>query len=217
MGGRVRILVVDDHELVRTAICERLARERRFEVVSSAGDEAAALDQMQAHKPEIVLLDINLGETEDLDLVRRARIDFPKSRIVLVSALVYDRFIDEAIELGVRGYVSKREPLDVLIDAIDTVARGGVYYSAEVRHRLVPVRAGSPAQCLQSRGASLTPRQREILRLIADGMSKNDVAAQLGVGVCTIETHCEAMMRRLKLRNRIELTRFAIREGLSEV
>jgi len=214
MTGRVRVLVVDDHELVRCAFCERLSRERRFEVVNSAGDVLSAMVHLQRYRPDVILLDINLGDTDSLDFVRQAQTAAPATRVILVSALVYDRYIDQAMELGVRGYVSKREPMEVLIEAIDTVARGAAYYSAEVRRRLVPTRAGSRGQRLRSRGASLTPRQRQILALIADGRSKIEVADQLGVSVKTVETHCEMMMRRLQVSDRVELARFAIREGL---
>jgi DNA-binding NarL/FixJ family response regulator len=213
MTAAVRVLIVDDHDLVRITLAERLRREVDIAVVGAVGAASAAADQMGRMQPDVVLLETELCGASALGLAAGARGLAPHARIILVSRLVYDRYIDAALELSVPGYVSKSEPVRVLIEAIRTVAAGGAYFSAKIRQRMVPTRCGAR---WSSRCSALTPRQRDVLAHIARGYTKSAVAELLGVSSKSIDTHCEALMRRLLLRNRVELARFAIRERLIE-
>jgi two-component system response regulator NreC len=211
-----QILIVDDHVLVRSTMADRLARERGFNVVATTGSPSEVFELVYRLHPDLVLMDIDLDGTESLPLTRQVIQRIPQSRVILVSALIYDRYVDFALENGVRGYVCKDESIDTLIRAVRAVQRGELFYSDRVRARLVPKRKSADCDEVRSRSASLTDRQREILRQIAQGRSKSEVAANLQVSVKTVETHCEMMMRRLLVNNRVDLARLAIRENMAD-
>ncbi len=213
VANTVRILVVDDFELVRRTLCERLAREPGFLVVDSAGSVDEARTKALAHAPDVILMDIDLNRVESLPLTLELSAALPATRILMLSALFHDRYIDFVLQHNLAGYVSKQSALDKLLEAVKVVANGGQYYSRDVRERLIEERAGA----LRTPLAALTPRQREILVHIANGRSKKDVATELRVSVKTVETHCEMMMKKLGLHDRVNLTRYAIREGLLPV
>jgi DNA-binding NarL/FixJ family response regulator len=212
---RIRVVVVDYHELVRLTLCVRLVRAPDVVVVGSAGTPDEAVQRAVEHQPNVVLMDIDLNGQTSLDATQRIRESCPTSRLVFVSAFTHDRYIEFAIRIGASGFVSKSEKLDSLVAAVRTVAMGGRYFSADVSQRLLrqPCMSG-PAATPRSRYSTLTPRQREILVQIAQGRSKRDIATQLGITVKTVETHCETMMSRLQVNDRVGLTRYAIREGL---
>jgi len=211
-----QILIVDDHVLVRTTVADRLSRENGINVVATTGNPSEAFDLIHRLHPDLVLMDIDLDGVESLPLTRQVMHRVPNSRVILVSALVYDRYVDFALENGVSGYVCKDESIDTLIRAVRAVRRGELFYSDRVRERLVPKHSRPACRGQRSRASSLTKRQREILRQIARGKSKSEVADALEVSVKTVETHCEMMMRRLLVANRVELARLAVREELAD-
>ncbi|HRX83938.1 MAG TPA: response regulator transcription factor [Phycisphaerae bacterium] len=212
----VRVLIVDDHGLVRQTLKERLMREPDLAVVGCAGDRAGASALLRASRPDVALLDLHLDGADGLDVLRAARREELTTRFIVVSAFSYDRYIEAALALDARGYITKNEPAAVLIDAIHDVAAGGKFFSQAVRARLVPAPSRRREAVWQTRSATLTQRQRDVLMHIARGLSKSEVAQLLGLSRKTVETHCEMMMRRLVVRDRVELARFAIREGLVE-
>ncbi|MCB9851360.1 MAG: response regulator transcription factor [Phycisphaerales bacterium] len=213
MGNSLRILIVDDHGLVRTALNDRLAREPGIEIVGVAATGPEAMVLAQKHRPDIALLDIDLGGVESLSIAHWMLAGAPRTRVIFVSAHLYDRYLDFALDAGVQGFVSKNEPVSTLIAAIHAVARDATYFSPQVRERLMPPTPGDNAN-LRTRSAALTPRQREILGQIAMGRAKTDIAYRLGISVKTIETHCEMIMDKLHVHDRVELARLAIREGI---
>jgi DNA-binding NarL/FixJ family response regulator len=176
-------------------------------------DEAAI--HAREHQPQIALLDIAVGDVISLDAISQLMIVQPGVRLIFVTAFAHDRYIERALDQNAYGYVTKREPLAVLVEAIRAVACGRRYYSGEVRERLAaqsvaPRRSGE----VRTRGSLLTPRQLQVLLEIASGRSKKEIADDLSVSVKTIEAHSESIMDLLDIRDRVGLTRWAIREGL---
>jgi DNA-binding NarL/FixJ family response regulator len=216
MHTPVNILIVDDHALVRAALAERLAREPGFCVLPSAADADTARQLIACHQPDVILMDIDLAGSESLAVTGELLGNGCPARIIFVTGLIYDRYIDFALERGVRGFVSKGDSPDVLVTAVRAVMRDQVFYSAEVRRRIAPTTPAGGHATIRTRGAVLTPRQRQILGHIAQGKSKSQMAYQIGVSVKTVETHCQLLMDRLGLRDRVALARFAIRERLIE-
>jgi NarL family two-component system response regulator LiaR len=212
----IRILVVDDHALVRCTIVDRLAVEPDLRVVGAADSAELGVSRALELEPDIVLMDIDLAGASGLDAARRIVDAVPHVRLIMLSAFVYDRYIDEAIAARACGYVSKREELDVLVTVIREVAGGRRYFSPEVTHRLAENRFGSGnGRGTRSRSATLTDREIEVLSQIARGLAKRDIAQQLKISVKTVETHTENLMAKLDIHDRVELARFAIRERLS--
>jgi len=212
-----RILLVDDHELVRTAIAGALESLEGFEVVGQASSASEALALAVSLRPDLVLMDVDMPGVICFDAVARLRERMPELRVIFLSAYFYDHYIEGALRVGASGYVVKGGPLEVLFDALRTVAEGGAYYSQEVRARLVltdehPRLAPGP----ETRGSTLTTREVEVLSYLARGLSKKEIARTMGISVKTIEHHSASVMKKLDIHDRVELARYAIREGLAE-
>ncbi len=217
MTTQVRILVVDDHALVRGALAERLRQEADLAVVGTASTADEAIDQTISLKPDIILMDIDMPGLICFDAARTITSTSPATKIIFVSAFLHDWYIEQALAVKAQGYVTKREPPEAVISAIRDVAEGGAYFSDEVRSRIIVDSSGAKlAQSGKSRVSTLTAREIEVLRYIARGLSKKEIAATMHLSVKTVDRHCANMMTKLDIHDRVDLARFAIREGLAE-
>ena len=213
----VRVLLVDDHAMVRQALSERLGREPGFEVVATAGNADQGVELAREHTPDLVTFDIDMPGRLCFDAGMGIREFLPAVKVVFISAFFHDSYIEDALKAKAHGYVTKGESLETIVGALREVASDGVYFSDEVRDRLVVDASGvSLAPDAQTRVSVLTDREREVLRYLARGLSKKEVANMLGLSVKTIENHTANLMVKLKIHDRVELARFAIREGLAE-
>ena len=210
------LLLVDDQEMMREALAEHLARQSGFDVVASVPNHQLAIDAAEEHQPDVALLDIEVPGLDCFVAAREIAEKSPKTRIVFLSAFCRDAYIEQALEVGTAGYIVKGEKPGVLHSAIVRVVGGATYFSEEVEKRLVLGNEGlKVARPLSTRAASLTRREREILRYIAIGMSKKEIAALVDLSVRTVDAHVRNIMGKLDLHDRVELARFAIREGLA--
>lgn len=205
-----RVLLADDHALVRAGIRSLLEHIEGVEVVGEAGDGHEALRLAAALTPDVVLLDIALPGLNGLEVAERLT-QAGHRGVVLVSMHATEEHVRQALSIGVAGYVMKDSSTTDLEAALRTVARGEVYLSPAVSKRVVEVMSQGPGD---AGPASLTPRQREILQLIAEGGSTKEIAYRLGLSAKTVETHRAEIMRRLEIRDVAGLVRYAIRRGL---
>lgn len=206
-----RVFLIEDHRMVREALCEVLAKEPDIEVVGQAGDAADGLQRVGATQPDVIVLDIRLPDLNGMEVAARLRDAGVTSRIVALSAFSDKRFVTAMLRAGAAGYVTKSAAGTELVRAIQAVAGGEGYFSPEIAKALASeVRDGSQA----SDAAPLGRREREVLRLIAEGVRSPGIAIQLHVSVATIEVHRRNIMRKLGLRTVADLTRYAIREGI---
>jgi DNA-binding NarL/FixJ family response regulator len=212
----IRILLVDDHEIIREALAQYLTSYAGIEVVSSVGDHRVAVEEAKRLQPDIALLDIEVPGLDCFAAAREISNLSAATKVIFLSAFCRDRYIEQALEVGASGYIVKGEEPSALHEAIQTVFRGSNYFSPEVENRLV---LGEDGVRLTSKGATrtaaLTQREREILGYIAVGMSKKKVAALVEVSVRTVDAHVRNIMGKLDLHDRVELARFAVREGLA--
>lgn len=213
----VRVLLVDDHAMVRQALSERLEREPGLMVVGAAADGDEAIDLAKETTPDVVCLDIDMPGRLCFEVARHLMETMPTVRVLFVSAFFHDAYIEDALRVRAHGYVTKGQSLAQIVRAVREVAAGRMYFSDDVRDRLVidsaGVRLGGASK---TRLGTLTQREREVLRYIARGLSKKDIAAMMGLSVKTVENHTANLMIKLKIHDRVELARFAIREGLAE-
>jgi DNA-binding NarL/FixJ family response regulator len=216
MNGEIRVLLVDDHALVRGALGNRLALEPGINLVGSADNAQQAIEQTLALEPNIILMDIDMPGLICFDAVRKIRALRPNVRTIFLSGFVHDHYVEQALEVKASGYLTKAEPPETVVTAIRDVASGGAYFSEDVRSRLVVDPSGARLTALnKSRGSTLTPREVEILRYIARGLSKKIIASTMGLSVKTVDRHSTNLMNKLDIHDRVELARFAIREGLA--
>jgi len=216
-SARLRILIVDDHTLVREALAAQLSRQDGFEVVDTLPSADNLLKKVEQLKPDIILMDIDMPGMICFDAAHRLNSQDEPPKIIFVSAFFHDHYIEQALRVKARGYVVKSDEPSVLLEAIREVASGGSYFSEQVRARLL---VDDDRVELAGKGKTavslLTQREIEVLRYIAQGLPKKEIARTMHLSVKTVENHSARLMAKLNIHDRVELARFAIREGLAE-
>jgi DNA-binding NarL/FixJ family response regulator len=209
----IRVLLTDDHALVRSGIRLVLQAIEGVQVVADTQDGRSALDLIEKLQPDVALLDISMPDMNGMETAAHIRSRFPQTRVVILSMHAGEEYVSQALRAGASGYLLKDATPAELEFALRAVARGDTYLSPRISRAVVE-------RSLRSADASsgpldvLTPRQREILRLIAEGRSTKEMAADLGVSVKTVETHRALLMERLGIHELAGLVRFAVRVGI---
>lgn len=211
----LRVVVADDHALVRDLVAHRLEQEADIDVVASVGTASEAVRAVQRHQPDLAVLDIEMPGLPTFDAVRSMRAFAPELRIVFLTAFENDGYVEQALRVRGASYVSKSESIEVVVEALRSAVAGRPHFSPAVRARL---RVGPSGLRLDSTGASrlsaITPRERSVLICVARGMTNKEIAATLHISVKTVDHHCEHLMDKLDLHDRVALARFAIREKM---
>jgi DNA-binding NarL/FixJ family response regulator len=197
----IRILLVDDHPMVREGLVARLAAVPRFEVVGEAGGREDALALLSSARPDVVLMDVGLKEGNGITLGAEMLAARPAIKLLMFSMYDNPEYVQRALTAGARGYVLKDAPATEIVSAIDAVAAGGTFLSAAVSGRLFRGQAPKPV---------LTPRESEILALLGRGASSKQIARELDLSVRTVEAHRQSIKRKLELDGQAELIRYAV-------
>jgi DNA-binding NarL/FixJ family response regulator len=209
----IRVLLADDHTLVRAGIRGLLEKMAGIQVVAETGDGREALRLIEAHQPDVVLMDITMPGLNGLEAASRVTKDFPKVCVIMLSVHANEEYVWQALRGGAAGYLVKDAGPAELELAVTAVARGEMYLSPAVSKHVVQDyirRVAGETSTLDF----LTPRQREILQMIAEGNTTKEVAERLNVSVKTVETHRAQLMERLDIHDVAGLVRYAIRVGL---
>jgi DNA-binding NarL/FixJ family response regulator len=212
MNNRIKVLVADDHPVVRKGITACLARQETVEIIGEAADGRETVRKARELKPDLILMDINMPHMSGLAVTELLSRELPGIKVLVLSAQGTTDCVVRIIQSGARGYVLKDAPTEELVRAIETVHGGQAYFSADVAR--VALNQFVRGQSDVASTPQLTVREREVLAQIADGLSNKEIASQLGVGVRTVETHRERIMRKLDIHNVAGLTKFAIAKGL---
>ena len=210
--GKPRLLLADDHELMTDGLRRLLDPE--FEVVGSVVDGRAAVQAYEQFLPDVLLLDISMECLNGIECARQVRAKFPGARIIFVTMQTDRAFVEEAWRVGASGYVVKQSAGGQLLDAIRAVLHGRRYISPQVASHgeTAPEETTSIERVF---GARLTPRQREVLQLVAEGKSMKDMARILHISVRTVEFHKSALIQQLGIRTVAELTRYALAQKIA--
>jgi two-component system response regulator NreC len=206
----IRIVVVDDHAVVRSGLKLLLAAEEDLEVVGEAGDARGAVFEVRAQKPDIVLLDVVMPGESGIEAVPKLLHEAPDARIVVLSMQDDPSYVRQAFAAGASGYVLKEAADAEVVEAIRQVATGGRYVHPVLGARMVAADAAAQAA---AEADPLSEREREVLKLLALGHTNQEIATQLFISVRTAETHRAHIMRKLQLETRAELVRYAIEHG----
>jgi DNA-binding NarL/FixJ family response regulator len=212
---KIKILLVDDHQVVREGLRRLLADETDMEVVGEAayGNSAHALAVRLA--PHVVVMDVSMPGLNGINATRSLRQLSPPPLVVILSMHADTRYVTESLQAGATGYVLKDAAFDELARAIRAVHAQGVYLSPGIARAVTENLGATPSRRAAANLAALTPREREVLQLLANGQSTKQLALALGISVKTVETHRRRIMERLSLHSLAALTKFAIREGLT--
>jgi len=209
----IRVVLADDHRMLRDALVLVLGRETDIEVVGVADDGPSAIALARAHVPDVMVLDIAMPGINGVEVARRVHGNQPHVRILILSAYMDKRFVQETLKAGAAGYVTKAAAAAELPRAIRAVAAGQNYLSPEITSAVVS--QFSPNSGDSGSAVALSAREREVLRLVADGVRTAAIARRLGITEATVEVHRRNVMRKLDLHGIAELTKYALREGLT--
>jgi len=212
----LRILVADDHEVVREGVKALLATRRDWEVCGEATSGAEAVKKAAALHPDIVVLDLGMPGLNGLDAARQILAARPEAQVLFLTLHESEQLVREVLATGARGYVLKSDAAQDLVTGIEALGRGRPFISARVSELVLDDYRTSTRRGRHVPGHGLTPREEEVLRLVADGKTSRQVAGALGIGLKTVETHRLHVMRKLGLHSVGELVRFAVRHGLIE-
>ena len=200
----LRLLIVDDHALVRAGLRARLALEPGVARVDEAGSGEEALERIAADAPDLLLTDISMRGLNGIELLRQVRERHPAVRSIVLSMFHHREYVTAAVRAGACGYVLKDGPLDEIVDAVQAVWQGGRWWSAPVAELVQGVPASDPR---------ISEREREVMLLLAHGASNRQVAAELGISVRTVEAHRLNLRRRLGVDSASELLKLAVAYG----
>ena len=213
----IRVVIADDHAVVRQGIRGVLEQVEGLEVVAEAADGDAALAMTEAHAPDVVVLDVTMPGKTGLEVARALRDAGNGVRVLLLSMHDEPEYVLEAVRAGADGYVLKDVTPAELRAAVTAIHEGREYFSARVTHQLsVGLREEIEREQRRSRIDSLTPREVEVLLLVAQGQTNRGTAEQLGISPRTVETHRERVMAKLRIRSVAGLTRFVVEQGLDK-
>ena len=212
----LRIVVVDDHAVVRRGVRALLESRTDWEVVAEATTGREALDAVKRHRPEIVVMDIGLPELNGLEATRQIVQESPQTEVLVLTMHHSEELAREVLKAGARGYVLKSDADESLITAVDTLRQHKPFLTSGVTEFMLDGFLRDMSVPDLSTRDPVTPREREIIQLLTEGLSNKEAAARLGISVKTIEAHRANIMRKLRLRSVTDLVRYAIRNKIAQ-
>ena len=213
----VRILIADDHKILREGLKSLLEKQPEFAVVAEAQDGLSAISEAKKHKPEIAILDIGMPDLNGIEVTRRIRSEMAETRVIALSMHADRRFVMGILEAGANGYLLKDSAFAELITAVTAVAKGKMYLSPSIAETVVKNSLEKLDRKDEGSSVLLSGREREVLQMIAEGKSTKEIALKLFVSTKTVETHRKQIMDKLNIRTVAGLTKYAIREGLTSL
>jgi DNA-binding NarL/FixJ family response regulator len=214
----IRVLLVEDHKVVRQGLRALLSVEADIEVAGEVQDGREAVRLIETLLPDVVVMDIAMPLLNGVEATRQILKLAPDTRVLILSAHSDDEYVLQVIEAGAAGYLLKQTAANTLVMAIREAHRGGTYFSRSISKRLGELRERSMGRGNKPRkgAVSLTSREREVLQLIAEGMGNKQTAAELGISIKTVEKHRQHLMSKLGIHDTAGLTRYAISSGIIE-
>ena len=213
----IRMLLVDDHKMMREGLRALLQSVPDFEIVGQAADGREALDLVRTLSPDIVVMDVGMPELNGVEATRRIRTEHPGVKVIALSTHTDKRYVLHMLEAGASGYVLKIAAYDELLRAVRAVSLGKTYLSPEVAGAVVE-RSTSPHDgSAVSAYSTLGSREREVLQLVAEGKTSAETAKEMHISTKTVETHRRNIVQKLGLHGTAELTKYAVREGLTSL
>jgi len=213
----VRLLLVDDHKMMREGLAALLHDVPDIQIVGEANDGREAIDLIRTLHPDVVVMDVGMPELNGVEATRRIRAEFDGVRVIALSTHTDKRYVHHMLEAGANGYVLKISAHEELIRAVRAASQGRTYLSPEIAGLVVERSTSANAGCETSAYSTLSSREREVLQLVAEGKTSAETAKEMHISVKTVETHRRNIVQKVGLHGTAELTKYAIREGLTSL
>ncbi len=213
----IRVLLVDDHQMMRDGLRGLLVGEPDIEVVGEASDGRIALDLVRTLSPDVVVMDIGMPDMNGVEATRRIHNEYERVKVVALSTHTDKRYVHHMLEAGACGYVLKIAAHDELLRAVRAASVGKTYLSPEIAGLVVERSTSTNPSKEVSAYSTLGAREREVLQLVAEGKTSGETAKQMHISIKTVETHRRNIVQKLGLRGTAELTKYAVREGLTSL
>jgi DNA-binding NarL/FixJ family response regulator len=212
----LQILVADDHELLRRGVQEVLHSQRGWKVVAHAVNGREAVEKAIIFKPHVAVIDISMPQLDGFEVTRLIRTQIPKTKVVVLTSYESDQIVQRALDAGAHGFILKSDLAECLVKAVKSVSQGNLFLTPKVSEIVLEGLLKPRGQFLQSdpERARITPRESEIVRLLAQGKTNKEIATLLGITVRTVETHRSKIMLKLGLHSVVELIHYAVRNGI---
>lgn len=214
---KIKLILVDDHQLVRAGIANLLAGEEGFEIVGEASDSEGFFNLLEHHMPDVAVLDIALNGMSGIEITKTLHSHFPAVRILILSMHTSEEFIFNAINAGARAYLPKNTSRRELVDAIYAIWRGEEYFAESISNVILKSyikKAKTDGIDSENRENLLSKREIEVLRLFGEGLTNQEIADKLFISIRTVESHKNHIMARLELKTTVDLLKFAIRNHI---
>jgi len=213
----IKILVVDDHRILRQGIRSLLASQEDFEIVAESSDGRESVKDVMKHKPDVVLMDIAMPNLNGFEATRQIKKKQPDTKILVLSMYRDDEYVLQALQAGVSGYVLKDVAVEELITAIRSVYNDQYYLSPSISRTVIDASLGKIEKADKEPFDLLTPREREIVQLISEGYTNKQIATKLFISVKTVDAHRSHIMDKLDIHDVAQLVKYAIRKGLTDL
>lgn len=213
MNRRIRVLVADDHTIVRQGLVSLLRDSGQCEVVAEAANGAEAVEKAQATKPEVAIVDITMPRLNGLEVVRRIRESLPATRVLVLTVHDDEEYVLPIVRAGATGYLLKNAAAAELVEAVQTLFAGKAYFGPEAA-RVMAEQIRHPGTAHDDPYQRLTPREREVFHLVVEGKASKEISRLLGISVKTAENHRARLMDKLGVHNTAELVKYAAHKGL---
>lgn len=214
---KIKVVIVDDHALIREGIKKLLELEESFEIQALAGDGLEALEIIEAQKPDVVLLDINMPNMNGIDCLKQIKSDFPETKVIMLTIHEDAEYLIETINIGAEGYVLKDADVSSLIKAIQKVVQGEVYIHPTLSGILVREYKSKNKNLDDVMGNNLTKREYEVIRLISRGYNNKEIAVELFISEKTVKNHVSNIFKKIKVTDRTQAALYAIKHNITKI
>ena len=218
--SKIRIFLVDDHQLVRDGIKALLMSAENLTILGEAASGRECFEKIAIEPPDILILDISLPDTSGIEITRRVTVEYPSTRVLILSMYTNEDFIFNSVKAGARGYLPKNTSREELLTAIQTIYQGEEFFADSISRIMLRsyVRKAKEDDSMPQRGpVPLTTREIEILKLFAEGFINKEISDKLDISIRTVETHKNHIMKKLELKSTVELIKYAIRNKIVEI
>ncbi len=210
----IKILLADDHQVFRDGIASILEDIEDMSLIAQAKDGREVLDQLQEHQPDLILMDITMGDTSGIDTTRLVKEKYPAINILVLSMHAEKEYILKVLEAGATGYLLKDAGTAEMLTAVRTVAKGNTYYSQSVSSVIIQHLTNPQQSKKEKKGIPLTKRELEVLRLIAEEYTNPEIAKELFISIRTVDTHRRNLLEKLQVKNTAGLVKYAMKNGI---